>query len=328
MRRLHRWSSTQRTATPATIIVPALFNRLPGETVALGWLNEIQALQTIRQRIVGASRKTGWDIYTFHTQHNLDHFFDSTIAAVSETWANEGILSRNVIAETKRQFGSAQDYHRIQPRLVENLVFQSALMEWTIQRAEDVPLNFHVIGTALLSALVTYGSISFDTAVDTALAIGSRWDSVVTGLAEQRFIVMERLLDGRRRVSAGVAGEDLCNADAPARPFWFSPTASEEPIRIETARDVAMALESLNLNSWAPGKPGVAADSLRGWLVSPLQALAKMCRWSVSNYLLPTPAAVAMFIRNVAAPSREPILAIEPEVQNRFRLSRIKVTGP
>src|SRR5262249_26060941 len=100
MRRLHRWSSAKRTTTPPTIVVPALYNRLPGETVALGWLNEIQALQTIRQRILGASRKTGWDVYTFHTQHNLDRFFDTTIAAVADTWTNEGILFRTAMAET------------------------------------------------------------------------------------------------------------------------------------------------------------------------------------------------------------------------------------
>ena len=40
----------------------------------------------------------------------------------------------------------------------------------------DLPLRLHVIGTALLSALVSSGSISFDRAVDSALKFGTRWD--------------------------------------------------------------------------------------------------------------------------------------------------------
>ena len=217
-------------------------------------------------------------------------------------------------------------------------------MEWTARRAQDVPLEFHVIGTALLSALVAQRSIAFDAAVDTALKIGARWDSAVESVVEQReksaspspnevrrqrFGIVDHVLRGREQVSITVAREDLCHAEAPARPFWFSAVAAEEPIRIETARDAAMALESLNLNSWMPGKVRVAADSFRGWLISPLHGMAKMCRWSVSNYLLATPSSVSRFIHDVASGSSAPIVAPnEPEVQNRFRLSRIKVTGP
>jgi hypothetical protein len=311
----------------------------------MGWLNEIQALPTIRQRISAAARQTGWDVYTFHTQHNLDHFFDTTITAMRDTWANEGSLSRTAIIETKRRFATTYDYHLIQPRLIENLVFQSSLMEWTARRAQDVPLEFHVIGTSLLSALVAQRSIAFDAAVSTALKIGARWDSAVECIAQeraaksasssatevrrQRFGIIDRVIQGREPVSFTVATEDLCRAEAPARPFWFSPVAAEEPIRIETARDAAIALESLNLNSWMPGKVRVAGDSFRGWLISPLHGMAKMCRWSVSNYLLATPSSVSRFIHDVASGSSAPIVAAnEPEVQNRFRLSRIKVTGP
>src|SRR5262245_29835060 len=130
LRSLNRWTHGSRAHRPALIVVPALYNRLPAETVAMGWLNEIDALHTIRQRMTAAARKTGWDVFTFHTQHNLDHFYDSTIAAVRETWTGEGTLSIAAVTEARRRFGNVFDYHRIQPRLVENLVFQSSLMEW------------------------------------------------------------------------------------------------------------------------------------------------------------------------------------------------------
>src|SRR5262249_55720247 len=139
---------------------------------------------TIRPRMMAVAHKTGWDVFTFHTKHNLDQFFDSTIQAMRDTWCNEGILSREAIVETMRRFGSADDYHRIQPRLVENLVFQSALIEWTARHAEHVELQFRVIGTALYSALVTFGAVSFEDAMVSALRVGARWDAAVASLAE------------------------------------------------------------------------------------------------------------------------------------------------
>lgn len=341
---LHRWSPGKHIPPPSTVIVPALYNRLPAETVAMGWLNEIDALHTIRQRMIAAARKTGWDVFTFHTQHNLDHYFDTAISALRDTWSHEGSLSKSAILETQRRFGNICDYYRIQPRLVENLVFQTSLIEWASHRAEDVPLEFHVVGTAVLSALVASGAVVFDTALDSALKVGARWDAAVEHLAQEqaekstpaspsevnwyRFEIVERIMEGRQPLSLAVAKEDLFKAKAPARPFWFAPTAADDPIRIETARDVAMALDSLNLNSWLPGRIRLASNSFRGWLISPLHAMARKCRWSVSNYLLSTPSAVTMFIHNVAALSRAPIMAIEPDVQNRLRLSRMKVTGP
>src|SRR5215831_18628818 len=102
VRGLYRWSLTSRVSSPATIIVPALYNRLPAETVAMGWLNEIDALHSIRQRMMAVARKTGWDVFTFHTQHNLDHYFDSAIAAMRETWCHEGSLSRAAVTEARR----------------------------------------------------------------------------------------------------------------------------------------------------------------------------------------------------------------------------------
>src|SRR5262245_43822480 len=86
LRSLQRLNKTHVTGRPATIVVPALYNFMPAEGVALGWLNEIDALHTIRHRMIAAARITGWDVFTFHTQHNLDSYFNSTIAAMRDTW--------------------------------------------------------------------------------------------------------------------------------------------------------------------------------------------------------------------------------------------------
>ena len=327
-RSLHRWSAATRRLPAATVIVPALYNRLPAEAVAMGWLNEIDALHSIRQRMTASARKTGWDVFTFHTQHNLDRFFDTTIAAMRDTWSHEGSLSPAAVMETKRRFGNIYDYYRIQPRLLENLVFQSSLIEWAGVRAEGSCVEFHVIGTALLSALVASGAVAFDTAAETALKIGARWDAALEPMATERasksartmhgdvsrcrFELVERIVEGGETLSLAVAAEDLCRAEAPAHPFWFSPTAADEPVRIETARDVEMALQSLNLSSWSPAHPELQATGIRGWLISPLHALAKTCRWNLSNYLLATPPAVTNFLDGAAAMPRA-IRAIEPE---------------
>src|SRR5205823_1216176 len=156
-----------------------LYNFMPAESLAMGWLNEIDALAAIRHRISCAAEITGWDVFTFHTLHNADHFFDTTIGAVRDTWVNEGSLSRNALRETRRQFGKPYDYHCIHARLIENLVFQSSLLEWVERRGSDVPLRFHVIGTGLLSALVSSGSIAFADAVTAAMKFGSRWDEAI-----------------------------------------------------------------------------------------------------------------------------------------------------
>src|SRR5258706_5105630 len=144
LRTLHRWHGTTVSAYPATIMVPALHNLMPAESVALGWLTEIDALVAMRQRMNGAARITGWDAFTFHTLHNADHYFDSTIAAVRDTWLKEGKLSSSSVQEAKRRFGHPYDYHRIHARLVENLVFQSSLLDWIGWHASDAPLRIHV----------------------------------------------------------------------------------------------------------------------------------------------------------------------------------------
>ena len=180
LRRLHRFGNSSA-PRPCTIMVPALFNFLPAETLALGWLNEIDALVSIRHRMGCAAQITGWDVLTFHTLHNLDHFYDTTITAVRDTWLKEGTLSAAAVLETKRRFAKPYDYFRIPARLVENLVFQSSLMNWIEHRTSDVPLRFHAIGTALLSALVSSGSICFSSAVTSALKFGERWETAMNG---------------------------------------------------------------------------------------------------------------------------------------------------
>ena len=49
----------------------------------------------------------------------------------------------------------------------------------------------------------------------------------------------------------------------------------------------------------------------------------------VSSYLLATPASVSLFLDHIATLGRAPVIQLPAEiVQNRFRLSRMKVTGP
>ena len=331
LRRLHRFGNGSGSARPATIMVPPLYNFMPAESVAMGWLNEIDALGAIRQRMICAANITGWDIFTFHTLHNRDHYFDTTIAAVRDTWLKEGNLSPAAVLETKKQFSKPYDYFRIPARLVENLVFQSALLEWVGQRAAGVPLRFHIIGTALLSALVSSRSIPFSAAVTSALEFGSRWDQTMAGIAESnrtaetgwsRFEELRRLIEGRAVTALAVPR---------SKPFWYSPTVKDDPVLIATARDASAALETLNLSSWAYATPAPLGhdESVRGWLVSPLQPFARLCRWSVSNYLLANPASVNLFMDCIATLGRAPVLLLPPETpQNRFRLSRMKVTGP
>ena len=341
LRTLHSWHGTSVSGHPATVMVPALYNMMPAESVALGWLNEVDSLVPIRQHMVSASKITGWDVFTFHTMHNADHYFDTAIAAMRDTWVKEGRLSPKSILEARRRFGKVYSYQNIQARLVENLVFQSSLMDWIGHHASDVPLRFHVIGTALLSALVSARSITFEAAVQSAMKFGTRWNETVRKACAGRtddeigwnaFHQVRRLIEGRGLLSMGVSRGDLPTTDAPARPFWYSPTASDEPTLITTAQEAANALQTLNLSSWfnAPAKTSPNADEpIRGWLVSPLHPMARLCRWSVSNYLLATPHSVNLFLDNIAPLGRQPMVAPAADpAQNRLRLSRMKVTGP
>jgi hypothetical protein len=322
---------------------------MPAEALASGWLNEIDALGTIRHRIQAAAKFTGWDVFSFHTRHNLDPYYASTIGAVRETWLREGTLKPGSIRETIKQYGAAYHYNRIPPRLLENLVFQSSLMAWLSAHAGGAPFRFHVIGTGLMSALVWAGALQFEDAVQTGLRVGARWDASLTGLAEEelkregvacteenlgwlRFDRVCEILEGRSSVSLGISESDLPKVEAPLRPFWFSVTAKDEPVLIETARDARFALESMNLASWSPTLPkrlpADCADRVRGWLVSPLHPMAATCRWSVYNYLLATPRSGSFFLDHIAAFGRRALAAARPaKFQEHLPLSRVKVVG-
>jgi hypothetical protein len=348
LRGLEHLGKAHAIGQPVTIVVPALFNSMPAEAVALGWLNDIDALLKIRNRMQETSRLTGWDVFTFHTQHNLDKFFNSNIAVVRDTWLREGSLSAGPVAEALRRFGRPYEYHRIEARLVENFVLQVSLLEWLTDHAADSPLRFHVCGTALLSALVWSGAISLESAIQSAVKTGARWDHALDALVEKdlarksmmrtdgnhgwlRFHRVRELIEGRATLPFKVRTKDLPPpADAPARPFWFSPTSKDEPVLIQTTQDVRAALETLSLDSWSPAAPKpLGNDSICGWLASALHPAASACRWSVHNYLLATPASTLLFLRHIAELGRTPVVTAQPELlPSRLRLSRMKVTQP
>jgi hypothetical protein len=339
---------------PVTVVVPALYNVMPAEAVALGWLNEIDALGAIRHRIADVTKLTGWDVFTFHTRHNLDPFFASTIAAVRNTWLHEGGLKLSSISETVRRYGAPYQYNCIPARLVENLVFQSCLMGWLSSRAGDVPFRYHVLGTGLMSALVWSGALSFESAVNTAVRVGTRWDASIKSLATEElrkngkettednlgwlcFHRVREILEGKSVLSLAAISSDVPLVEAPSRPFWFSVTAHDEPVLLETVRDVQLALESMNIASWAPRVPRplpAATADVKGWLISAQHPMASACRWSVYNYLLATPNSALLFLDHIAAMGRRPALSPESkgpeskEFQQERLLSRIKVTGP
>jgi hypothetical protein len=256
-----------------------------------------------------------------------------------DTWVKEGTLSTAAIRETKRLFGRPYDYHRVHARLVENLVFQSSLLDWIAVRASDVQLRLHVVGTALLSALVSTGSVSFTAAVESAVKFGSKWDQTLRDMVDVQtdeiervgFARIRRLLEGRASFSLGVSRSELPSTDAPAQPFWYSPAAAAEPTLITTAQEAANALETLNLASWSSAPRRATAnpeEPVRGWLVSPLHPMARICRWSCANHLLATPGCVTVFLDHIATLSRRSAPQTPEPFQNRLRLSRMKVTGP
>src|SRR5258706_14257908 len=67
LRTLQPWMGGTGGVKPVTVVVPALYSVLPAEMVAMGWLNEIDALGAIHQRIACTAKITGWDVFTFHT---------------------------------------------------------------------------------------------------------------------------------------------------------------------------------------------------------------------------------------------------------------------
>jgi hypothetical protein len=339
LRQMQSYTNRRAPSGPVRVMVPALYSLLPGETFAMGWLNEIDALAAVRHRTAAAAKITGWDAFTFHTQHNLDAFFDSSIAAVHDIWVKEGTLTMSAVRETKRQFRKPYDYHRIQPRLIENLVFQSSFIDWIRHHANDVPLQFHVTGTALLAALVSYGALSFESAVSTALKIGASWDNTLNGAAADqsedeigwsRFEQVRKLIEGRSALAVGVSEEDIPAVDAPSNPFLYSRTAKDEGFQISTANDAAAALETMSIASWSSAVPNTDREGICAWLVSCRHPIARVSHWSVSNYLLATPAGASLFLDHIAPLGRQTLVppSDTENFQNRLRLSRMKVTGP
>jgi hypothetical protein len=334
LRTIHRWKGEVPAPHPATIMVPALHNLMPAESVALGWLNEIEVLKSLKQRMAAAARITGWDAFTFHTAHNADAFFNTTIDAVRDTWVNEGILTSAAVRESRRRFPKPCHYHCIEARLVENLIFQSSFINWIECQAADLPLRIHIVGTSLLSALTAAGSITFDEAVECAMKFGRRSDQTLNEGGDSGWPQVRRirlLIEGKNALSLPVAVQDLPKPEAPAHPFVYSPAFGAEPILITTAQEAWNALQTMDLNSWASAPASTADRSIRGWLVSPLHPMARRSRWSLSDYLLSTPNSVKLFLDNIAAFGRVPSPAETPSaetIQNRLRLSRMKVTGP
>src|SRR5207247_8171828 len=129
-------------------------------------------------------------------------------------------------------------------------------------------------------------------------------------------------------ISLAASPNDLPKVEAPCQPFWFSASGDEEPVLVETARDAALALETVNFTSWCSRQLRLPGHFLRGFLNTPLHPWARQCRWSLSNYLLATPSTVAMFMQHIAVIGRAPVMLVEPDAQKRLRLSRMKVTGP
>jgi hypothetical protein len=349
LRTLQRLHKSRISGRPVTIVVPALFNLMPAENLALGWLNEIEALGTIRKRIADASNVTGWDVFTFHTKHNLDSYYASTISAVRDTWLKEGSLKQNCVSETAKRYKEPYHYNDISARLVENLVFQSSLMDWVSTHAVEAPISYQVVGTGLLSALVWSGALSFENAVRVALDTGAQWHKSVVRIVSDEleregreksednlgwlyFDRVRQVLEGRSVLALGATLGKLPLMEAPSRPFWYSVTAADDPVRLETLHDIQWSLESLNFASWSPRLPRalpIDAADVKGWLVSPQHLSASTCRWSVRNYLLATPDSVLLFLDHIASLGGRVVpLPQSEKFPERIPLARAKVSTP
>ena len=60
LHRLQRLDRRSQSMKPVTVVVPALYNFMPAEVLALGWLKEIDSLAAIRHRIMLVSKLIGW----------------------------------------------------------------------------------------------------------------------------------------------------------------------------------------------------------------------------------------------------------------------------
>src|SRR5262245_64735303 len=61
LRTLQGWNGIAVSSHPATIMVPALYNFMPAECVAEGWLNENDTLVRMRQRTSRRTKTKGLD---------------------------------------------------------------------------------------------------------------------------------------------------------------------------------------------------------------------------------------------------------------------------
>lgn len=334
-------------ANPATIVVPALWNLTPGEGVAAGWFRELEALRPLRMRIVQASRHTGWDVFTFHTLHNPDPFFNSTIETLRDTWIRERSLSQRAVERAQRDYGRPWDYACIRARLVESLVFQTAQLDWIQAKTVAASLQTHFIGTALFSALAWSAAVSFDAAVDLAETIGGAWDRELNTFAQEelqlrgipcsdealggaRQQAVLRLIKHGRPFPVTRPVLEALRIQNPGHPFLYSALPHQRPVMLKTSEEIRAAIEALDIASWAGERLPLTVGGIQGWLMSPRHPSSRACRWSLTNCSLSTPAAVSLFFDYIA-PIRRPAVAgvLETEgLQNRLRLSRMKVTGP
>jgi hypothetical protein len=201
----------------------------------------------------------------------------------------------------------------------------------------------------LFSALVWSGALSFENAVKVALEAGAQWEASVTRIAAAEldrkgrakseenlgwlcFDRVRQVLEGQSVLALGATLTNLPALEAPARPFWYSVTAADDPVRIETLRDVQWCLESLNFASWSPRLPRplpVETADVKGWLVSPQHRTASACRWSMRNYLLATPDCVSLFLDHIASLGGRVGPLPQPEkFEKHIPLSRPKVSTP
>jgi hypothetical protein len=204
------------------------------------------------------------------------------------------------------------------------------------------------VGTGLLSALVWSGALTFDAAVRIALDAGSQWQSSVTKMASAEldrkgveksadnvgwlcFDRVRQVLEGEAVLALGATLKNRLKAEAPGRPFWYSVTAADDPVKVETLHDVQWSLESLNFASWSPRVPRplpIDTADVKGWLVSPQHRMSSTCRWTVRNYLLSTPESVSLFLDHIASlGGRVVVQAPQPQkAQKQIPLSRAKVS--
>jgi hypothetical protein len=101
LHKLRRFDRRFHSVKPVTVVVPALYNFMPAEVLALGWLNEIDSGRDPSPDHAGVKADWLGCVY-FHTRHNLDPYFDSAIKAVRETWLNEGASAWSHFPDAQR----------------------------------------------------------------------------------------------------------------------------------------------------------------------------------------------------------------------------------